>query len=225
VPRVPILRRRRGLCAGLILGVTACSIGEGAPTVPDDSGYRLEAAEFAAAADRALDGTRFEEVSVGDVAAIIVGLCAAGGSVEAAIDGLAAADGPASDDSIMREVLVEGVAQVCPARSGDAEALDAYLSSVRAAVASSGVDLVLDDEPLIAAGTVVCASLDAAQGVDGAILAAVAILYGLEASSVEELDDVIDGPQGVAVGATLASAAEHLCPQHRPVVAEFVEGG
>ena len=222
MPRVPILRR---LCATLILGVTACSIGEGAPMALDESGYRPEAAEFAAAADRALDGTRFEEVSVGDVAALIVGLCVAGGSVKAAIDGLAAADGPVSDDSIMREVLVEGVAQVCPARSGDAAAVDAYLSSVRAAVTASGVDLVLDDEPLIAAGTVICASLDAAQGVDGAILAAVAILYGLEASSVEELDDVIDGPQGVAVGATLASAAKHLCSQHQQVVADFVEGG
>jgi len=206
---------------GLALVLAACALGE--PAEPQESDYKPAAAEFATEADRALDGTRFAAVAVVELADAIVELCLAGGSVEAAIDGFAAPPGDPGDDAIMREVLVAGVVQVCPALSADADAVDAYLSSVRSAIQAAGVDLVLDDEPLLAAGTLVCASLDAGQGVEGAILAAVAILYGLEASSVDDLDAVIDGPQGVAVGATLAAAASLLCPQYQDDVTEFVD--
>jgi hypothetical protein len=124
----------------------------------------------------------------------------------------------------VREVLVTGLVQVCPTQTEDASVIDAYLSSVRTAVQTSGVSLVFDDESLIAAGSVACASLDAGAGVDGAVLAAAAILFGVEGSSVAEIEAELDEAQGIAVGAALGSGAVYFCPQHQQTVADFVAG-
>lgn len=215
---MPVLR-----FAVVVLAVTACSTGTSTPE-GDDGGFGAAAVEFALQADRALDGSRFEDVPAGDLADAIVALCVSGGSIEAAIAGLPTLPGDPADDLIVREVLLTGLVEVCPTQTEDASVTEAYISSVRTAVQSSGVSVVLDDEPLIAAGTVACASLDAGAGVVGAVLSAAAILFGVERSSMDELDEALDTPQGIAVGATLASAAVYFCPQHQELIDDFVAG-
>lgn len=205
----------------LALVVLGCSAG-----TAEDSGDALgpAATRFAAEADRALDGSRFAEVPSADLADAIVALCTSGGSIDAAIEALPAVPGDPADDLIIREVVVEGLVQVCPSQTGDASVVDAFLASVRTAVATAGADLSLDDEPLIAGGTIVCASLDAGAGAEGAALSAAAILFDVERSTIEDLESALDDSQGIAVGATLASAALYFCPEHEPVIADFVSG-
>lgn len=216
------MRRLSGvMVVAMTLVAAACSVG-----TPEESpnGLMPAAIQFAGEADRALDGSRFSEMPAADLADAIVSLCASGGSIDEVIGGLPAAPGDPADDLIIREVIVAGLVQVCPTETGDASVVDAFLSSVRAAVASAGADLVLDDEQLIAGGTVACASLDAGGGVDGAALSAAAILFGVERSTIEELEVALDDSQGIAVGATLASAAVYFCPEHEQIVADFVGG-
>jgi hypothetical protein len=209
------------MVAAMVLIAAACSTG--APEV-SNGGFGPAAARFAAEADRALDGSRFAEVPPDDLANAIVTLCASGGSIEAVIQGLPAPRGDPDDDLIVREVILTGLVQVCPMQTGDSSVVEAYLASVRTAIASAGADLVLDDEPLIAAGTVACASLDAEGGAEGAALSAAAILFDVERSTIEELESVLDEPQGIAVGATLAAAAAYFCPEHEQIVADLVAG-
>ena len=216
------MRRLSGVTVvAMTLVAVACSAG-----TPEDlsSGLMPAAIQFAAEADRALDGSRFAEMPADDLAGAIVSLCASGGSIEEVIQGLPAASGDPADDLIIREVIVAGLVQVCPTQTGDASVVEAFLASVRTAIASAGVDLVLDDEPLLAGGTVACASLDAGGGVDGAALSAAAILFGVERSTVVELEGALDDSQGIAVGATLASATIYFCPEHEQIVADFVAG-
>jgi hypothetical protein len=208
------------MVVAMTLVAAACSAGTREDST---SGLMPAAIQFAAEADRALDGSRFAEMPADDLADAIVSLCSSGGSIEEVIGELPAAPGDPADDLIIREVIVAGLVQVCPTQTGDAS-VEAFLASVRTAIASAGADLVLDDEPLIAGGTVACASLDAGGGVDGAALSAAAILFGVERSTIEELEGALDDSQGIAVGATLASAALYFCPEHEQIVADFVGG-
>jgi hypothetical protein len=209
------------MVVAMTLVAAACSAGTREDST---SGLMPAAIQFAAEADRALDGSRFAEMPADDLADAIVSLCSSGGSIEEVIGELPAAPGDPADDLIIREVIVAGLVQVCPTQTGDASVVDAFLASVRAAIASAGADLVLDDEPLIAGGTIACASLDAGGGVDGAVLSVAAILFEVERSTIEELEGALDASQGIAVGAILASAALYFCPEHEQIVADFVGG-
>jgi len=220
VPGMSVVRRTG---AALVALLASCG-GTATPTTATTDVLRSSALAFALDADRALDGTRFEDVPVADLADAIVMLCTSDATVGEVIGGLGASDATVEGVEIAREVLIEAMDQVCPTRSGDAAAIDAYLSAARGAITSAGVALAFDDEPLADAGTSVCATLDAGVGAAEAVLVAAAGLYGVEATAVGELDALITGDQGVALGAVLASAATFLCPEHQQVVAEFVAG-
>ena len=204
----------------LVTTIVACG-GAATPTTTTDA-LRSPALAFALDADRALDGTRFEDVPAGDLADAIVALCTSDTTLGEAIGGLGAPPTDAGGVEIAREVLVEAMEQVCPARSGDSAAVDAFLASARSAIASAGVSLTFDDELLAVAGTSACATLDAGLGATDAVLVAAASLYGVEVGDLAALDPLISGDQGVALGAVVASAATFLCPDHRPAVLEFV---
>lgn len=216
MPRMPDMR---SAVAALALVIAGC--GGAASTTTADP-LRPAALAFAADAERALDGTRFEGVTGADLADAIVDLCTTDTTIGEEIEGLGAATAVAGDIEIAREVLREAMTQVCPTRTGNAAAIDAFLASARRAIASSEVDLTFDDDPLIIAGTSVCTTLDAGQGPGEAILVSAAVLFGVEASAVADLDTLVGAPEGIALGAVLASAAASLCPDHQVEVAQFV---
>jgi len=218
VPRMPDMR---AAVAAVALVVAGCG-GAAANTTADP--LRPAALAFAADAERALDGTRFEGVTGADLADAIVDLCTTDTTIGEAVESLGAVTAEAGDIEIAREVLREAMTQVCPTRTGDAAAIDAFLASARGAIASSEVDLTFDDDPLITAGTSVCATLDAGLGPGEAILVAAAALYGVEASTLPDLNTLIGGPEGTALGAVLGSAAAFLCPEHQVEVSQFVAG-
>lgn len=201
----------------LLLVVASC----GAPEV-DTSPFAVEARRFAASADRALDGTRFEAVPTDDLAAAIVAICDSSaplpGSIEQAIADLGAPPEPPGD-GIMAEVLVTGIAQVCPQRAA-ADLSAAYLASVQVTVDQGG-GLAVADDVALTAGLSVCATLDAGTPAD-ALFTAAAVLYGIEVAPGESVQATPE--QGVGLGAVLASAVAYLCPEHRDRVMDFVGG-
>jgi hypothetical protein len=192
--------------------------GCGGQAATERDPLRADALAFAADADRALDGTDFEGVAATDLADAIVDLCSTDATMDGAIERLGPAGAPSVE--IAREVLVEALQQVCP--TGDAAARGAFLVATREAMATAGGDTDLGDALLLTAGSSVCASLDAGVGVPDALLIVAAAIYGVEASSLEDLEVTVE--QGVTLGAVLASAASVLCPEHAPAVSDFVEG-
>lgn len=210
----------RPLLILLAVASAACSGGTVATTTIADT--QAAAIEYAASADRALDGTAFSDVPVGTIADVIVGLCegTGPGTVEAAVDALDARDGPAIDDEILGEVLAEGVRQVCPHRAGASALVEAYLVAVDEVAA----DRSIDEDAVLTAGLVACDLLDRGQGAESSLLAVVATLFGVETASVGELETLLDRSQGVLAGATLQAAAGYLCSRHQAAVAAYLEG-
>jgi hypothetical protein len=222
VPRLPIVRRLSALCVVL----AACG---GSPAATTSTSAWLGAArEYAATADRALDGTRFDAMTVGDIADGVVAVCQDPGPLDRAVMTVVAATaapaGPASDDEILTEVLTEGAREACPDRVGAATLATAYLAAVRDAAVSVDPSAVIDDEAVVAAGTAACDLLDRDQGPESALLAVVAALFGVEATSVAELRDRLTGTQGVIAGATLGAAVAYLCSSHQSEVQAYLAG-
>lgn len=221
---MPGMSDLRQAVAVLTVIVVACGGADASSTTASGDPLRPAALEFAGDAERALDGTSFETASSLKLADAIVALCTTDMTVSEAISGFGAGPVSAAESDIIHEVLLQAMSQVCPIRSGDAAAVDAYLAAARDAVASSSVDIAFDDDPLVTAGTSVCATLDAGLAVEEAVLVAAAALYDVNAPRLEDLDALIGGPQGVALGAVVAAAAAFLCPEHQQVVADFVAG-
>jgi len=223
VPRVPIVR---WLLAVSLL-VSACSPAPVATTT-SAPGIRSSAIDFAVSADRALDGTAFAEIPVGAIADVIIGLCAGADLLEdavaAAVDAVGVPESRAVDDEILTEVLTEGVRQVCPDRAGASALIAAYLSAVRDAVTSTDPGAFVDEEAVLIAGPIACDLLDRGQGPESALLAVVATLFGVEASSADDLDTQLDTAEGVIAGATLRSAVTYLCSRNEAEVAAYLAG-
>ena len=219
---MPGVRRLVALC----LAAAACS--GGAVPATTTSAFRAAAREYAASADRALDGTVYSEVPVGTIADALVGLCSGEGGLEESIDVVVAdLDVPETapgDAAILVEVLTEGAHQVCPELSGAGALLAAYLGAVTDAVASVAPDAAIDGEAVLAAGRVTCDLLDRGQGPDSALLGIAAALFGVEATSPDELASRISDEEGVIAGATLGSAVAYLCSGHQAEVAAFLQG-
>lgn len=213
------MRRFLALC----LVAASCSGGT-APTTSESS-IRAAALDYAASADRALDGTVFSEVTVGGVADTILRLCenSVGLTEAVAATSEGAATAGIEDTEILAEVLVEGMRQVCPERAGPAALLDAFVAAVGDAVASVAPGTPIDRSAVLSAGSVACDLLDRRQGPESALLAIAAGMFGVEAGSMEELGSRLGSTEGVVAGATLAAAARYLCPSHDSEVARFLE--
>ncbi|HSM00918.1 MAG TPA: hypothetical protein VK960_00550 [Acidimicrobiia bacterium] len=210
----------RAIAALLTTVVVACGGADASGTTASDEHLRPAALEFAGDADRALEGTSLEDVSPTELAETIISLCLTDDTVGEAIAGLGGT-GAAGESEIIEEVLLEGVRQVCPT---GAAAVDSYLAAARDAIASSSVDIAFDDDTLVTAGTSVCTTLESGLGVEDAVMVAASTLYGVDAQRFEDLDTLIGGSQGIALGAALGAAATFLCPEYRNVVADFVAG-
>jgi hypothetical protein len=203
--------------------VAACS-GTADPGDISGPDLRQRALEFAVTADRALAGTRFEGVPADALVDALESICTSAGgfddAVFAAVSGLPAGAGEPGDGAVAAEVLVAGVVEVCPERVGAVDVMSRYLAAVLAAVDTDDLDTVA----VMEAGPAVCRALDEGSGPEGSLLRAVEVLFGIVASSYEHLTDAgLTVDQAVVVGAALASAVEHLCPQHREAVMEFVD--
>lgn len=199
--------------------VAACGGGAAPATTSAFSG---DARRYAADADRALDGTRFADVPAADLAAALDAICAGTGPLPAAIEAAIAGFGAPAEppgDGIMAEVLVAGIAQVCPQRAA-ADLSAAFLASVAVTIDQEGGAPVADDIALTA-GLSVCATLDRGTPQD-AVLTAAAALYGIETGAEGTVTATPE--QGVGIGAVIASAVAYLCPEHRDRVAAFVDG-
>ncbi len=214
---MPALRR----LLALALVLASCSADGQATTTTD--ARTVDALEYALSAGRALDGTRFESVDAHTLAGVIVSLCAVTGSpasgVPAAVASLGATVGGSGDDAILTEVLLTGVAAVCPERIG-ADATAAHLAAVNAAVETAGgVDLA--GPVTLAAGLAACDALSFGEPGD-ALVAVAAVGFGIEAGLAELLGGALTPGEAISAGAVLTAAATYLCPEHAPRVAEFV---
>jgi hypothetical protein len=212
----------RRLGALLIL-VTACG-GRAVPATTAAADSREWAAEeFALSADRALDGTRFAEVTPATLAAVVAALCAGTvplvEDVARAIAGIEAPAGPPADGVILTEVLVAGVVEVCPERVA-ADLSAAYLASVRFTI-EQGAGVSVGDEAALTTGLSACAALDGGDPGD-ALVTIAAGLFDAEGTLDQLLAGAIDGPRGTTAGAVLSSAVTYLCPEHAAGVEEFV---
>lgn len=211
---------RRSPFAALLVGVlTACSATTSPPTT---SPYGAAASRFAASADRALDGTRFESLPLPALADALVSLCestvALPVAVAAAVTAMDVPEEP-EGDAIMAEVLVVGVAEVCPDRAVT-ELSAAYLAAI-GVVVRDGRGLPVADDIALTAGLSVCATL-ATGTPDDALVVAAAGLFGIEASAAELLGGGLDAPQAVTVGAVLGASVTYLCPDHRERIEGFL---
>ncbi len=218
---------RRSRLAAAMLGafvLAACSGSSGSARTPATvRGLDGLALEFAVSAERALQGTAFEVVSSEAVADLVVGLCKGlgVGAVPATVDGLGIEAQP-GDQEILAEILTSGMVQVC----GDRAPVDLtgfYLDAVRGAVESSGGVAAFEEDDAIRAGPVVCATLESGLGVEAALLATVASLFGVVVGGADQLADVLDGDQGLVAGAVFASATALICPEFAGAVEAFVE--
>jgi len=219
--------RRSGVGTGitmLLVLLAACADGA-ASTSTGTAALSLDrsAAEFAASAERALEGTAFETVGPGAVADLVIGLCEGlgVGAVPATIAGLGI-DAPSGDGEILTEVLMVGIAQVCPDRA-QVDLTGYYLDAVRGTADAAGSLGAFDEGDVVRAGPIVCARLKSGAGVEAALLTTVVGLFGVEAETVDQLAGLIDADQGVVSGAVLASATALLCPEHAGEVEAFVE--
>ena len=207
----------------LVVLLAACG-GNGATTTTAGNDSRTRAAEeFAVSADRALDGTRFADLDLASLAAILLDLCGGTGSVTTAVaeavSGLEAPAGDAGDDAILTEVLMAGVVEICPERAA-ADVAAAFMASVRFTV-NDGAGVEVTDDAALIAGLSGCAALDAGTP-DDALVTIAAALFGVEATVAELLAGAIDTAQAVTVGAVLASAVAYLCPEHTDRVTAYL---
>lgn len=221
MPAMPGVTR---LVVAAFVVVAACS-GTAEPGDTSGPDLRQRAREFAVTADRALVGTRFEGLPADALVDALESICTSAGgfddAVFAAVAGLPAGAGEPGDDAVAAEVLVAGVVEVCPERVGAVDVMSRYLASVLSAVGDTDA---LDAVAVMEAGPAVCRGLDEGSGPEGALLRAAEVLFGIVASSYEDLTDAgLTVDRAVVVGATMASAVEHLCPAHRAAVMEYID--
>lgn len=213
---------RTALGVALVVVVAGCSSTPATTTQPQVSFVR-PAAEYAASAERALLGTAFEPIGVTGLADLIVGLCEGlgTGSINVAIDDLNAGESE-EDRVILTEVVELGLAQTCPDRV-PIDLTSIYVDAVQRAVDSGGGRGAFSEPEVIGAAPVVCASFDEGwSGVD-VLLKTVEALFGIQATSIDELADAITSDQGIVAGAVLSVAASLLCPEYVPDVTELME--
>jgi hypothetical protein len=196
----------------MVLVVVACAGSSPGDDSTTTGAFDRAAAEYATTAMRAIEGTAFDVLEAEDVADLVVGLCE--GLGVGAI-GVAVADTGvvASDDevAIFLEVLQTGVVQVCPERASmDLTAV--YLDTLQVAVTDLGAESAYDEIAAIRAAPVVCRELGSGSGGEGALLAVVESLYGIEASGMNDLE--IGPDRALVAGAVLAAATAVLCPEH-----------
>jgi hypothetical protein len=222
VPIVPALRFR---CLAIAVLTTACA---GTATTTTDA-LRVAAEEFSVSADRALTGTRFEDLGDDWLTELLVGACddlAAGLALEPGIADAVAdvPDGPSADDEILAVVIGEGVGQVCPdaARIGSEAAVDGFVDA--ALRAAAGLGLEVDTERVLQAGATVCLILADGGGAEDAVLAELGALFGVADISLGDLSasGVVTEPEGLFAGAVLGSAVSFFCPQHRDTVDAYL---
>lgn len=212
------MRLRALLVAGIL---AACGGGTTTSTTTMSDPIPRAASEYAASAMRALDGTAFEVLDVVEVADAITGLCEGLGvgaiGVAAADTGIVASE---DDVAIFLEVLRRGLDQVCNDRVViDLTAI--YLGTLEQAIATAGSGEAFDEVAAIRAAPVVCEVLASDAGAEAALLAAAHVMFGVTATSVEELS--IDATQGLVAGAVLGAATALLCPERVGEVETFME--
>ena len=206
-----------------LLLVSACGGGAGpASTVTTLVALEDPAAAFAVSAERALEGTVFEDLGSVAIADLVVYLCRGLGlgAIPASIDGLGFGE-PAVDREILIEVLTVGVTQVCPSRAS-VDLTGFYLDAVRAIAEDGGALDAFDAGDVIRAGPVVCEALRSGAGVEAALLAVVGSLFDVDAEGIDGLTRLVDGAQGLVSGAVLASATALLCSEHAGEVEAFI---
>lgn len=217
-----------------LASVTASCAGDEPPVVTA-SPRAAHALDYAASARRAILGTRFEVLADRDVADLIVGVCEdlessrdPDATVLGAVASVEVPAGEPVDDEIFTIVVAEGVASVCPdevqAASLRGEALTdpegAFLAAAGPAAEGSGVGRA----GLLAAGTEVCDVLGAGGSPEDAVLAEIALLFGVVGSSWADLSasGALGEHQALLAGTVLGAASSLLCPQHRDAVATYL---
>jgi hypothetical protein len=232
---------RRLLVASIMLAVTACGGSGGSTTTTDavEDLRRSIAADYGESAARALEATRYEGLGAEGIMDLVLDACDRLGSTSpdaAVADALAGLDVPAGealDDSIAEEVLVEGLATVCPDDVLRASGIDPaaptetdrdtlFLGAVAPFADSAGFSF--SDDELIVAGNAVCGELEGGSDPESAILVGLNDLFGIDAISLADVGDAGEN-EGLLLGAVLGSASVYFCPAHAERVAVFVQSG
>ena len=218
----------------VLLVVSGCGDGRAATTLDPRRG---PAVEYSVSAQRALDGTRFDDLGDDVVAGLVLQVCDAmqgsadpNATVMGVLEGIEAPEGLPVDDEIMAVVLAEGASTICPAEIREAELRaweaadpeDRYLAAV-AAVAPVTEEGFTDDD-LLVAGRGVCAALDGGGTPEQAVLEELDQMFGITGVSIDEIAGGAAGEkEGLLAGGVLGAAASILCPQHREAVTAFLE--
>ncbi|MDX1689532.1 MAG: hypothetical protein R3290_00775 [Acidimicrobiia bacterium] len=229
------------LAAVLALAVVAACGGAATETTSTTLGVsdrrRLIAADYAESAERALLDTRYEVLGPTGIQELVLDACdrLASSSPDAAVaDALASLDVPAGepvDEEIATEVVVEGLASVCPddvlrasgidpadaEAAGDTRAL--YLAAVAPFAADAGLDV--SEETLVQGGGAVCASLQRGDAPEEAILAGFDTVFGIQADTLDEITAGSD--EAAVVGGVLGAAAIYFCPTEAERVAVYLQ--
>jgi hypothetical protein len=228
VPEVSRIRRSIAVAGALAIVLGGCggdATSVSTSTTTDSSPVlQPRAAVYAASAQRALDGTVFDNLGEERVADLVVGLCQGlgVGAIGPTIDGLEISGG-AVDQDILAEVLTIGMAQVCPDRA-PVDLASFYVDAVAGTAESAGAQGAFDEGDVVRAGPIVCDALTADAGVEGALLDTIDSLFGVRAGSLDEVIGVIDGDQGLVAGAVVAAATAILCPEYAADVETFMSG-
>ena len=235
---------RRGMAAVLIaltIVVGACGgdtpVASTTSTIAVEDLRRVIAADYAASAERAIAGTRYEGIGAEGIMDAVLDACSRlgdtipDGAVVGALLSLDIPPGSAIDDRIAAEVVIEGLATVCPddvlrasgidpAVPSDDERRSLFLGVVAPFVDDAG--LGFGDDELVDAGEIVCDSLQAGAEPETAIVAGLRQLFEIEADS---LDEIVGAgvSEGLVLGAILASAAVYFCPAQAERVAVFIQ--
>ncbi len=227
------MRARVALVAAFLV-VSACDGGQTATTLDPRLGPGVE---YSVSAQRALDGTRFDDLGDDAVAGLVLEVCDLmpgsadpNATVMEVLAGIEAPEGLPVDDEIMAVVLAEGARTICPTEVGEAELRaweaadpeDRYLAAV-AAVAPVLEEGFTDDD-LRVAGRAVCAVLDGGGTPEQAVLEEFDQMFGITGVSIDEIaEGVVGEREGLLAGGVLGAASSILCPEHREVVTAFLE--
>ena len=233
--------RRPALLVATVLAMALAGCG-GTGAVTTDAGADLleaRALDYAVSARRALADTRFEGLGDRWLAGLVLEICRDlpdSTDPDTLMAGLLGAvdapPGSAGDDGILAEVVAAGLAAVCPeavlevADTSPADATGAFLAAALPEMEAAGLGDRWGRDDLLAAGSAVCGVLDGGGTPEAAVLAEIAVLFGVTGDSVAGLSGagLLDAAQGRGVGAVLASAAAFLCPEHRGAVRGYVAG-
>lgn len=216
----------RPLAALLALALTAGACTDDGVTAStiDPRSREAAASEYAASAQRALDGTAAEGMTISEVAALVLQACdrvdAGAGAAVAATE--VAASTP--DAGLLTEVVAVGVGLVCPDEPPTAiDLIVEYEASVNLALASAGVPLPEDPIGVLQAGPVTCDAFFTGGSAEQALLAAAGTLFAIPSASFDDLRS-LSQEDGLLLGAVVASATAILCPEHESSMREYLEG-